>query len=259
MAESTMTGERTLQTIHADDAENTLRDLFEQQLAIDILMYNLPREMKYEDRIESIALTWFGFVRNHCELRNSNKTLTRKKRTIHFLDQVYGAGKTRFCIELITQLNTRFEQIWQLVLERATLRGFKDKKDLDFMLDTLTQFKTAKYVGIPSPFAHKETVEAMYLSLLTDIAKKCMVDDKDITNVTPGTVLKAIAQAVPSHCIVLHLDELTHMPLRTSTLLYACARLEESAADYGIKLSIVLSGRGTRISLVCYLYNNLTI
>jgi hypothetical protein len=253
------TSERTIQIIHADDAENTIRDVFAQQPASDVLMHNLPRRLKYEDRLENTALTWFGFVHNQFELRTNNKTETRKKRTMHFLDQLYGAGKTRFCIELITQLNTRFEEIWQLVYKHAIMQGFNDKEDLDFTLDTLTQYKNATYIGIPTPFARNRTVEALYSALLMEIVVKCGLADKAFSDASPSALFHLIVQALPYRCIVLHIDEVTHAPSRTSVLLHACTNLEESAADYGLRISIILSGRGTGIPLVRYLYNNLTI
>jgi hypothetical protein len=225
----------------------------ERNKATSPIQTGILKPMVFVNRETTIAQVWEGFMNNlfWLSMSSANPTEHRRKRNIHFFDQIYGAGKTRISMELIIQLNEHYDDILNRVLLIAYKKSPKEEY-FEFIRSELAKLRDAKTVTYVDPALTDENQILMHIV-------EWLYRQLGITPppTTPMDFIQKIKET--NTLLIIHVEEVRNNRESTGALVRALIQLEETAASFGHHVQCVMTGKGTRISMVRIYINSLTL
>jgi hypothetical protein len=194
----------------------------------------LPAALKFVNREDVIIKIGVGHLHNLFHLSRGT-TDTRPYRYGIFIDQMYGSGKTTTGAKLLEKLRELKVELFKYIADRGL------DTILQFVETNIETWFDACYVRI----AGDQAIGA--LSVDSMAAKIAWVVGAD----SSGDIITILDNIKRKHrAILLHIDEVKDDFSTTKMIWTNCVTLEEQAAEHGLMLQYIITGRNTQISRV---------
>jgi hypothetical protein len=192
---------------------------------------HLRKELKFVNRDEVVIKIGACHLRNLFHLSRGT-TDTRRYRYGIFIDQINGSGKTTTVVKLLEKLQELKVNLLNYIVDRG--------------LDTILQFVEANIDTWLSASYVKITGDQEISALSVDsmAMKIAWLVGADATG-RIDTILHHIKDK--KRAILVHVDDVTDDFSRMKMILTNCVTLEEQAANHGIMLQYIITGRNTQI------------
>jgi hypothetical protein len=194
----------------------------------------LPVALKFVNREDIIIKIGVGHLRNLFHLSRGT-TDTRPYRYCIFIDQLYGSGKTTTGAKLLEKLRELKVELFKYITDRGL------DTILQFVETNIETWFDACYVRV----AGDQAIGA--LSVDSMAAKIAWVVGADHS----GDIITILDNIKRKHrAILLHIDEVKDDFSTTKMIWSNCVTLEEQAAEHGLMLQYIITGRNTQMPRV---------